>query len=793
MASLSRKTYDTDVITLRRIFAYNPDTNAPISSGTILAVTGSRGAASFIDPLQLSSLQGISSIVGGGTFENISTGNLQTSSITFLDAANNLNQYMFVSSSVLYLNNSTIMGAGNLATGQLVSTVVGLGQAGYLSTFSTNQLSTGVLNSGNVKTSTVNLIDSANGSLRTLTSSNDFLYYNGSIVNAANIYYNTSSYIYQVSSVSTIFAFTIPVSVSSATNLYINTDYFSSVSFSTSQLKTSSINFMDLTNNSEQLLAVSSGILLLNQAPVVAAVTSNNLVSTVNGLGTIGYISSSQLLSTTNGLTTNLLPPFFASTVEGLGQSGYASNTQLTSTTSGLLTNLFPPIFASTIEGLGTSGYISSTQLTSSIAGTVLLSNLFSTVGGLGTTGYISSSQLTSTTSGVLDYSLPLYFQSATNVFVSTPSLVSSLTNLWVPYSSPYPDTSFQVRAASNSLYFGMFEVSTPQIYLADSRRANNPTASDPLIKISQDVTTNPRTADVINILGGLNNMKLLKVDSNLNLGVGLSQGSYFNPQGLNYTLQVGGSIYASNCVIETNVVASNYMMTSTLILTDNVSQFSTFGPATSNIRLALATGDAYKPTGATWKTLSDSRIKENIQEADYSRCYNDLKQIPLRRYRYTSTFVEQAGVMDKTVLGFVAQELVKVMPKSVTAQSLYGFDDLNTISVDQINMATFGALKKTIQDKEALESTASGLFVMNNELVSQVTDLENLLSTQKGEFDSRFVEQGAEFRNQLEGSAAEMNRQVETLQENFVAQLSTLKGEMESMKNDLSMSHSIL
>ena len=35
----SRKTYDTDLITLRRIFAVRPGTNAPIPVGNILATT----------------------------------------------------------------------------------------------------------------------------------------------------------------------------------------------------------------------------------------------------------------------------------------------------------------------------------------------------------------------------------------------------------------------------------------------------------------------------------------------------------------------------------------------------------------------------------------------------------------------------------------------------------------------------------------------------------------------------------------------------------------------------------
>jgi hypothetical protein len=366
---------------------------------------------------------------------------------------------------------------------------------------------------------------------------------------------------------------------------------------------------------------------------------------------------------------------------------------------------------------------------------------------------------LTSTTTGILTNGVPPIVTNLLNPFVSTPSLISSLSNLYVPYNGN-PGGSFQLFAQSNTLNFGLSGQGTSQIFVGDARRGSAPANTDPLIKISQDVGTNPRGADVLNILGGVGNASMIKVDSNLNLGLGLPQSAYANATGLAYPLYVNGISFLSSCVVQDRLVASNYMMTSTFILTDSFAQFSSFGPATSNIRLALASGDAYKPTGATWKTLSDSRIKENIVEADYGRCYNDVKQIPLRRYRYTANFVEQAGVVDRTVLGFVAQELAPIMPKSVTSQALYGFDDLNTISVDQINMAVVGALKKTIQDKEVLETTVSGLVTSNAQLTGQV---------------------------------AVLNQQLLSFQQEYLARVSTIEGNMESMKNDLSMSHSIL
>jgi hypothetical protein len=265
-------------------------------------------------------------------------------------------------------------------------------------------------------------------------------------------------------------------------------------------------------------------MLTLNGAGIVSDVTSQQIVSTVVGLGTVGYVSTTQLFSTTDGLLTNLFPPYFASTVAGLGDSGYTSNIQLTSTTGGLVTNLFPPFFASTVAGLSDAGYISTSQLTSSITATFVSSVL-----GLGTSGYVSSSQLGSTTVGLLNGNFPAFVTSVGSLYVSTPSLLSSLSNLFVPFAGN-PSGAFQLFAQSNTLNLGLSGSSTSQIFVGDARRSLAPGNTDPLIKISQDVTaTNPRGADVLNVVGGVNNLRMLKVDSNLQLGVVLAQSQFLN------------------------------------------------------------------------------------------------------------------------------------------------------------------------------------------------------------------------------------------------------------------------
>ena len=138
-------------------------------------------------------------------------------------------------------------------------------------------------------------------------------------------------------------------------------------------------------------------------------------------------------------------------------------------------------------------------------------------------------------------------------------------------------------------------------------------------------------------------------------------------------------------------------------------------------MRLALLQGNAFKPTGSLWDIFSDKRLKENIVDADLDWCYSDVKNIRLRRFHYISSYIEQAQLLDTNVLGFIAQEVSSIIPKSVNNGSGYGFSDILSLNIDQLNMSLFGAVKKTILDKETMDSTIKG----------QRVEIETLRGTQ--------------------------------------------------------------
>lgn len=113
--------------------------------------------------------------------------------------------------------------------------------------------------------------------------------------------------------------------------------------------------------------------------------------------------------------------------------------------------------------------------------------------------------------------------------------------------------------------------------------------------------------------------------------------------------------------------------------------------------------GTAYRPGGGSWTTTSDQRVKQNIQYADTSLCYAVVKNLPLKRYTWDSQYLPE--LRDKTVVGWIAQEVQQVFPKAVERVNAHGFSDLLALDVDQIYKTMYGALEKVIADKETLEA----------------------------------------------------------------------------------------
>jgi len=151
---------------------------------------------------------------------------------------------------------------------------------------------------------------------------------------------------------------------------------------------------------------------------------------------------------------------------------------------------------------------------------------------------------------------------------------------------------------------------------------------------------------------------------------------------------------------------------------------------------LELGATKAYKTSGTTWEVTSDERVKENIIAADIDICYENVKNLPLKRFNYVDNYSENP-IDDRTQLGWIAQDVSSVLPKAISSGSFTTWvdysgeditgsrdtiitsgsrvqdviagseviDDLLSLDSDQIIKMMYGAIQKLQAKVEALEN----------------------------------------------------------------------------------------
>ena len=145
-------------------------------------------------------------------------------------------------------------------------------------------------------------------------------------------------------------------------------------------------------------------------------------------------------------------------------------------------------------------------------------------------------------------------------------------------------------------------------------------------------------------------------------------------------------------------------------------------GVLAPNYLLHVNTDSAGKPgVGGLWTVVSDERIKTDIELADLDRCYEIVKDVPLKHFGWNENAYTNEQVKDRHNLGWIAQDVQKVFPKAVSIIPFSGsgdfkVDDCLDLNGGQMYMAMYGALQKAIQKIEVLET--------RNKLMEQEVEL---------------------------------------------------------------------
>ena len=180
----------------------------------------------------------------------------------------------------------------------------------------------------------------------------------------------------------------------------------------------------------------------------------------------------------------------------------------------------------------------------------------------------------------------------------------------------------------------------------------------------------------------------------------------------------------------------------------DFIVKSSVSGVDSDYISMLGTSGTIYNFTNSLyWNQTSDMRIKENIARASYDMCYDNIDKLELNRFNYIKEF--NTGNKDTNQLGFIAQEIKDIFPKSVYTNSYSGGDlsipDMLSIDIGQINYTLYGAVKKLMEinkDKEMrlkrlegllnVESDSGSEAVVDNMVIDSdvLIDSSNLLET---------------------------------------------------------------
>lgn len=133
-------------------------------------------------------------------------------------------------------------------------------------------------------------------------------------------------------------------------------------------------------------------------------------------------------------------------------------------------------------------------------------------------------------------------------------------------------------------------------------------------------------------------------------------------------------------------------------------------GGASCGNQLLHVRGDAFKSDGgATWAIPSDVRVKHNVTFANKTRCYEDIRSLSVRRFTYNATYYP--NMHDRTVSGFLAQELEAVIPKAVLTGPIaftiggvrHVIPDFKSVQVDQIFPQLVGAVQVLQAERDAM------------------------------------------------------------------------------------------
>ena len=137
--------------------------------------------------------------------------------------------------------------------------------------------------------------------------------------------------------------------------------------------------------------------------------------------------------------------------------------------------------------------------------------------------------------------------------------------------------------------------------------------------------------------------------------------------------------------------------------------------------------GDAFKPGGGSWSTISDIRMKEQIKSSNNTYLTDIITDFPLYKYKWNNEFLNNyKNEYSDNQFGTIAQELVKLSDKypelkqsvSIISETVNNktYNDFHTVNSSQFIYILMGAVK--------------GLINKNNDLCKEIAYIKSNINT---------------------------------------------------------------
>jgi hypothetical protein len=143
----------------------------------------------------------------------------------------------------------------------------------------------------------------------------------------------------------------------------------------------------------------------------------------------------------------------------------------------------------------------------------------------------------------------------------------------------------------------------------------------------------------------------------------------------------------------------------------DNNGRITMWGYTAGSYRFELGVDSAAKPGSGTWAVTSDERVKEDIVLADLDLCYDNVKKIPLKHFKWKYEHFDDEQIYDRRKLGWIAQDVEKVFKKAVRTNPNHPtVPNCKSLDADQVYACMYGTIQKLQEMCEAMQARIDAL-----------------------------------------------------------------------------------